>query len=321
MSTKLPPCVRAILKSEELYENHKEIVASFFKSYVDDPTQAFKIIDDSDKAFEIYKAMNDTATPIFSCDYVRATIPEVCDIMTCPFHADSDPVKFLLNRISRAIYDMETHNLTLWFENTENPLYIDVEEAYMKPTATIAKIATYTLENFNHPVRLRKYRDKDGTIREPLDEFLRTVVPSAQKTGGSDVYGVGELVLNIVTTHTVVPDDLATVNSDVFVYVARDANRYIAIAHRLVKSMARSIIGTTSNVKLFKLLARYGIQRKRIRLKGERGYFVLVPEKVFERLTGYTIDEILKSEGEDLLSELFSVDDDSLLGGSGDNES
>ena len=104
----------------------------------------------------------------------------------------------------------------------------------------------------------------------------------------------------IVTSYGVKSPELASALSDVFIYIHKD-KRYLAISTRVMRSVARQFLGVTSMRKLKEILERYHIVKKQLRLQGEKGYFYLVRDYIFERLTNIKFDEFLETPFEQAL--------------------
>jgi len=81
--------------------------------------------------------------------------------------------------------------------------------------------------------------------------------------------------------------------SDLFVYIDNKEQKYLAISTKLMRTVARQFLGIASIRKLGQVLDNYGIEKRRLRLHGERAYFYLVPANLFERLTGEKLEDYL----------------------------
>jgi len=306
MSTYLPPCVAKALKSEEGLQNCMTVIASYFRTYAKDPATILSYVPEK-YAVDVWNLVKSPKTPIFTCDLVAQYCPDFCDESACSLLAEEDPVNFLASRISYAEWDVETKDVAIWFRDIPTPLSFNAKEALKNPAEARAAVKVYTLEHFGRIVNLGKItvRDKDGRrhTRDLLEEFITQVYVKASKVAGNDVEGVGEVILDLVQHHQVIPPDLATISSSVFVYVDQDGKTYLAVEPRLFRSKVRASLGITSNKRLLSVVQQYGIVKRRIRLKGERGYFFLIPEDVVRRYVGAPLNELVRAQVD--ISELF----------------
>lgn len=305
MRLMLPPCVKSVLElPEEDLKNYVAIVGAYFKSYARTPNDILSTVP-SDLIPIVWKAYKDPKTPRFNCDLVKSTNAELCNPSMCPLMAGEDPVEFLVSKIASAVYDLETRDITIWFEDIDEPLVFNAKEAYKNPSEVRAEIAVYTLEHFGSSILLTTIKDEDGNKINLIKEFVDRVYTIATKRKGSDAMGIGELLLGIVNNHPITPKELASVNSEVFVYESRDGRKYLAIEPRLFKTKAKSHLGVSSQQKLIRVLRKHGIEKRRLRIKGELGYFYLVPKETIEMFTGMDFDEILNPRVEDIFSKMM----------------
>jgi len=288
----LPPCVEALLPFvEEGDETAITIVASYMGRHV----SVAKIYDELPSiADKIVAAMNKPGLPTFSCHLVYdAGHTDKCDQSRCPFLAARDPVSFILDQVERVTYNPTTGDLKLYFPNVRRPLVIPVKGSVVNRAEVEGNVRKFMLEYAGVMLSLRPYKDDDtGERRDPLDELI-TLAYQIAETLAEDEYGVGEVLLHILQTHPLEPPGAATAMSDLFVHIDNNGDRYLAISTKLMRSVARQFLGIASIRKLGQVLENYGIEKRRLRLHGERAYFYLVPEHIFERLTGEKLDNYL----------------------------
>ena len=307
MSLMLPPCIRKALESKENLNQCLMVVGAYFKSYARSPSDILSSVP-QDMLPDVWSASKSKMTPIFSCDLVAQHCPDFCDESKCPLVSDEDPVDFLVTRIMRAEWDLETKDVAIWFNGVAEPLVFNVKNALKSPSEARAEIAVFTLEHFGRAIILSKIKtkDEDGRkfTRDLLLEFINQVYSHAVKIAGNDVEGIGELILDIIQKHQITPRDLATVECDVFVYQESGGKRYIAVEPRLFRAKVRNYLGITSNSRLVNVLRRYNILKRRIRVHGERGYFFLIPETTIRKYSGMDIDDAVRASAD--ISELFA---------------
>lgn len=292
MISLLPPCVEALLPLVEQGDaKATEIVAAYMKNRV----SVVRIYEDLPNiADKIVATMNKPNLTTFSCQLVyEKGHADKCDQTRCPYFAARDPVGFILDQVERVTYNPTTKTLKLYFPNARRPLQIPVAGSIVNRAEVEGNIKAFMLEYSNVSISLRPYKDEDtGIRRDPLDELITQAYHMAEPLM-EDEYGVGEVLIHIIQTNVITPTELATVTSDVFVYVNKEGAKYLAISPKLMRTVSRQLMGIASIKKLTNLLSDYGIEKRRLRLHGERAYFYLVPASLFERLTGEKLEDYL----------------------------
>jgi len=310
---KLPPCVSNAITNAEKSPQYTTIIASYVKTYINSPRELGEVLP-PELMPKVFSAMTKNV-PTFSCDLVTSIDSSLCDDSRCPLFAEQDPVAFLLNNVESAEWDVETSDVSIKFTGIPQVLVLNAYETFKNPRDATAIIATFTLQNMGKAIYLSKKVAKlpDGTrqVTDQLRQFLEEVYVIADKVYGDDTLGVGELILDIVNTYQIVPPELASVESEVFVYVDSKGKQYIAIEPNIFRAKARSKLGIPSNRKLLTVLARYGIAKRRVRLHDDRKYVFLIPEEKVEEYAGVPLQKLLSAP---------SVQDNDIMGLLGDGQ-
>ena len=313
---RLPPCVINALGHEIDFAKYVEVVAAYVKTYVKSPVELSEAVPQRLMPY-VMSALTNRNIPTFSCDLVMSVDDSLCDDTKCPLFAEKDPVAFLMNNVEEVVWNLETSDIKIKFRNVYQPLILNAYEAFRNPSDAKALIASFTLQNLGKAIYLVRTTVKmpDGSrhVKDQLRQFLEELYSVADKVYEGDVMGIGELITDILNSHQVVPAELASVESEVFVYIDRLGNRYLAIEPRILRTKARNRLGITSNNKLIRVLSKYNINKTRIRLHGDRKYVFLVPEEVIRRYADVDIDDITRGQ------EVSESDIMRLLGG-GDGE-
>ncbi len=154
---------------------------------------------------------------------------------------------------------------------------------------------------FNVPIILTVYKTEDGERIDQLQRFITRAFERAIHVREDDV-GIAELVNELYSLYP--PVEKPSVLPDAFIY-ADKRGKYYAVLARHVRQKARSLLGISSIRKLTNLLRRFGIEKRRIMVAGQRDYFYLVPFGVFKELVGgepatsSELEEAIESIGDD----------------------
>jgi hypothetical protein len=284
----IPPCIEYFIRTNPI--SYLNIIASYFKTY-GGLEKLYEMGVDARVIRAVKEFIPDA--PNFMCELVQAAHSNACDKSKCTLLAKIDPVEFLVNRITKAKYNVATKDLFLWFKDVSQPLVINVSMVMSGKRDAVAEIATYTLENFGKMLVLGKVKDaQTGEKRDLLIEFIEKIFPTAEKVNVDDPTDFYEAVLKAVEGNQVVPKELATAATTAFVYEDEDGKKYLAIKSRNFMNILRNIVGG-SRRQLKSLLTSMGVEKHRLRLRGERDYYYLIPEKIVVEATGQTLDEIV----------------------------
>ena len=235
--------------------------------------------------------------PQFSCDLVHTYgFSDICDLGRCPFFASNNPVEFLIENAERITFNPFRNELKFYFPGVRRPLRVPISAVVEDRSKVIGEIASFTLTTFGVMLVMSKYRDPDtGMMVDPLRNLIEVAFRKARPVA-EDEDGVSDMLLDIISSTTLVGHKEATTLTELFIYEGRDG-RYLAIDPRLIRARAHTFLGTTSLRKVAQLLERYGIEKRRLRLHGDRKNYYLVPERTLKMLLGVTVDDLLEAGG------------------------
>lgn len=304
MSLLLPPCIESLVS--DLKEDPDPEAVEVVASYMRDSGISTRLIHTEfpELAEVLVPAMTKPGLPGFSCDFVASKgYSDKCNMDTCPFLAVVNPVSFVLDRVERITYNPLTKELKLYFPRVPVPLVVPTGAVSVNRPEVEASISTYMLEVYGVYPSFHRYRDDDGVVHDPLRDLIVMAFKRAEMKAEDEV-GVAEVLTTIISNHAPVPMELASVLSDMFIYINGKGERYLAISTRVMRTHARQLLGVHSVRKLSKMLTPYNIEKKRIRLQGERAYYYLVPERQFKELTGMDLGELPSLQQEEMMLDM-----------------